>query len=199
MFTLEVYSSIVFGGIIRCREAQSSVGFPTEVDDEYITEEGIGSQPVDNPSWLVGWNFTTTLYKVLEHAIDQLRDRNQQLNAPSFGTSSTPPIHASTFLDFITTSYTQLPDIFKNTSPFSGVPSADRFSFQTTNIIITCYTLRMVVLCSIHEPGKGRAAQIRVSADLLSAVQSIPIAYLQAISSPLVSSSHTQARFLLSD
>jgi hypothetical protein len=49
------------------------------------------------------------------------------------------------------------------------------------------YTLRMVVLCSIHEPGKGRAAQIRVSADLLSAVQSIPIAYLQAISSPLVS------------
>jgi hypothetical protein len=67
MYTLEVYSSIVFGGIIRCRELQSLIRFPVEVDDEYITEEGIGVQPVDKPSWIRGWNYTTTRMMTLRN------------------------------------------------------------------------------------------------------------------------------------
>src|SRR6266487_3088686 len=85
MYTLEVYSSIVWGSIIRCRESQSYVCFPSEVDDEFFSDSGYHppgalmstfQTQVTNPiSWLHGWNFTTELYRILEHAMDDFHRR----------------------------------------------------------------------------------------------------------------------------
>lgn len=103
---------------------------------------GFLSLPSPFSFWLISPSFNPA--EVLEHAIGQLRDRNQQSHQlPSFNPISPPSPLPSTFLDFVTTSYAQLPALFQQTSPFSGVPSQDRFSFQTANIIITSYVGRI--------------------------------------------------------
>jgi hypothetical protein len=48
MYTLEVFSSIVWGGMIRCRESQSKVRYPSEVDDEFFLNWGIREPAVGN-------------------------------------------------------------------------------------------------------------------------------------------------------
>lgn len=67
IYTLQVYSAIVWGGIIQSREAQSVVAYPTEVDDEYITgtRANVRDQPGDRISCFRGWNHTTDLYSKL--------------------------------------------------------------------------------------------------------------------------------------
>lgn len=71
MYTLEVYSAIVWGGVIRCRESQCRVQYPSEIDDDDLyprfdgdetqmndnTDFSITSRPavVDISSWIHGW------------------------------------------------------------------------------------------------------------------------------------------------
>jgi hypothetical protein len=50
MYTLEVYSSIVWGGIICCRESQSRVFYPGEVDDDYLSERGFENLLPETPN-----------------------------------------------------------------------------------------------------------------------------------------------------
>lgn len=38
MYTLEVYSSIVWGGVTRCRQSQCRVFYPSEVDDDLFSD-----------------------------------------------------------------------------------------------------------------------------------------------------------------
>jgi hypothetical protein len=71
MYQLEVYSSITWGSVIRCREAPSQVSYPSEINDEFFSDAGYQGlntpmqgynppQAVRNSScWLHGWNFTT--------------------------------------------------------------------------------------------------------------------------------------------
>jgi len=84
MYQLEVYSSITWGSVIRFREAQSQVSYPSEINDEFFSDAGYQGltpmqrynppQSVSNSScWLHGWNFTTELYRVLEHSMDDFR------------------------------------------------------------------------------------------------------------------------------
>jgi hypothetical protein len=78
MYSLEDFSAIIWGGVIRCRESQCNVQYPSETDDEQISDStGYLSkifQPmhksidVDPWSWLHGWNFVTDLYRTLEYA-----------------------------------------------------------------------------------------------------------------------------------
>src|ERR1700710_858088 len=86
MYTLEVFSSVIWGSIIKCRESQSHVSYPSEVADEFFFEAAyqvsnnllspFPSEPIPNPNyWLHGWNFTTDLYRVLEHAMDNFHRR----------------------------------------------------------------------------------------------------------------------------
>lgn len=93
MYTFEIYVAIVWNGMMRVREQQVNVSYPTELDDELFNDQGY-HQPVQSPtdirrshgsrqgvirsnSWLCGWNFTTDLYRVLEHVITNFRDRKR--------------------------------------------------------------------------------------------------------------------------
>lgn len=48
-------------------QSQVSVAYPTEVDDEYIsdTEPYVTPQPEGTTSWVKGWNRVTDMYRVL--------------------------------------------------------------------------------------------------------------------------------------
>lgn len=87
MYCLDIYSSIVWNGVIRCREQQSNVAYTTELDDDFFDDHEhnlLGPSPSHSmtegqtPSWLCGWNFITDLYRVTEHVIVNFRDKQQQ-------------------------------------------------------------------------------------------------------------------------
>jgi hypothetical protein len=156
MYTLEVYASIIWGGVIRCREAQSRVCYPSEVDDDFFSESGFNirlpgihagqknaalpsSSPIrDQSSWLHGWNFTTDMYRVLEHAMDNFHSRRSQDTGPFrpselFGQDAPPqPV----VLDKVMSMHAQLPSRFKETRDVVS-ETEDRFSFQAANIAAT--------------------------------------------------------------
>ncbi|KAF3397767.1 hypothetical protein F1880_006509 [Penicillium rolfsii] len=86
IYTRDIYSTVVWGGVIRYREAHSLVRYPSELDDEFIIDLGYGVPSVTSglnlfqtgnvavvsrqpTPWLRGWNFTTDLYRILEHLL----------------------------------------------------------------------------------------------------------------------------------
>lgn len=155
MYTLEVYSSIIWGGVIRCRELQSEVSYPNEVDDDLFSETGFESlssplsgqrqrrasvTPIVNPSsWLHGWNFTTELYRILEHAMDDFHRRpshNLSPFTPSdlFNRDALPQ---SVILEKVMSMHAALPPQLKEARRVSTVASENMFSFQAANIAAT--------------------------------------------------------------
>jgi hypothetical protein len=177
---------------MRCREAQSAVSYPAELDDEFIVDDPdddagvVTRQPEGQLCFLTGWNYTTDLYRVLQYAVDQFR-RRRVGRATSLGTlldsgTSTSP---QTVLDLVGVMYSNLPPRFKETRHIGDLVE-DRFNFQTANIIATMQLLRMVVLGAELEEASGEK-RCQVAGELLDAIATIPTTYLRAISSPLVS------------
>lgn len=142
MYTLEVYSSIVWNGITRCREQQINVAYTTEIDDDCFSNMAYTQQPVQSPneitlspdgqlrnvrssSWLSGWNFTTDLYRILEHVITNFQDRAPAKKrtpvAGMFKDRSAPS--ATSVLENIMARYDSLPTCFKTFSEVTCVPS----------------------------------------------------------------------------
>lgn len=203
IYTLDIYASIVWGGIIRYREAHSLVRYPSELDDEFITPHGYGLPPVspesglrshgDTPivsrqpvSWMHGWNFTTDLYRILEHVVDGTRRRLSSTNGTTEVWSMFSPASMSepTVMERVLSMYAALPPQFRETPPTTGDMSKDLFGFQSANIQATLQLLRMVLL-SAEEIGVDRKCD--VAGELLSVFSKVPVEYLKAISSPLVS------------
>ena len=155
MYTLDVYTAVVWGGIIRFRESQSNVDYPTEIDDDLLDENGhlsfyrskIGPsslanssvKDVDSVSWLRGWNFTTDLYRILEHAIDHLRlprAASERSTAVQhiFGQSS---VTQTNVLEQVMSMCRNLPQRFKETRPVCSNIVENLYSFQAANIAVT--------------------------------------------------------------
>ncbi|KGO41054.1 Transcription factor, fungi [Penicillium expansum] len=201
IYTLDIYSTIVWGGVIRYREAHSLVRYPSEVDDEFITPHGYGLPPVSPESavspddvtvvsrqpvaWLRGWNFTTDLYRILEYVVDGNRRRFSSANGTSQVWSLFTPASMSepAVMERVLSMYAALPSQFKETPPTTGDMSKDLFGFQSANIQATLQLLRMVLL-SAEELGVDRKCD--VAGELLSVFSKVPVEYLNAISSPLL-------------
>lgn len=203
MYTLDVYSSTVWCGVMRCREAHSDVLYPTEIDDEMFDDSGFHAISADSPpiigpspsrigapiqakSWLCGWNFTTDLYRVLEHAADHFRARRARLKKKSFlhevfGVSESAT--QASVLDSVMCMYANLPPCFKRTRPITFNNTADRYSFQAANIAATVQLLRMV-LFSVG--GATIEQRCQVASEVVEAFALVPVAYLRAISAPLL-------------
>lgn len=203
MYTLDVYSSTVWAGVMRCREAQSDVLYPMEIDDEMFDDTGfhpssadsapvIGTSPgrigaaIQTKSWICGWNFTTDLYRVLEHALDHFRARRARLKNRSFlhevfGVSES--VTQKSVLEKVISIYANLPTCFKQTRPISFKNTEDRYSFQAANIAATVQLLRMVLFSA---GGATVEQRCQVANEVVQAFALVPVAYLRAISAPLL-------------
>jgi hypothetical protein len=172
------------------------------VDDEFITPYGYGLPPIspesstlshdDTPivsrqpvSWMHGWNFTTDLYRILEHVVDGTRRRFSSANGTTEVWSLFSPVFMSepTVMERVLSMYAALPPQFRETPPITGDMSKDLFGFQSANIQATLQLLRMVLL-SAEEIGVDRKCD--VAGEVLSVFSKVPVEYLKAISSPLV-------------
>ncbi|BGO89591.1 hypothetical protein NBRC10512_005097 [Rhodotorula toruloides] len=179
MYTLDLFSALSFGGALRSREASLLVSFPSEADDEILVGgDNSDPQTTSTASWLTGWNFVTELYKTLEHALDSPGNRDLHMDS---GT-----VTASAFLDFLDTAYSSLPQAFKEIRPFSKDARQDRFGYQSANILVTLQTIKMVVVCRDLTDARQRDHAVQIAEALLRDVGAVPLAYLQAISSPLI-------------
>lgn len=194
MYNLEVYSSIVWGSIIRCREAQSHVIYPSEIDDELFSDAGyhshnmhISLQAANPMCWLHGLNFGTKLYRILEHAMDDFHRRrpiNNRFSPTDLFERDIP--QPNVVLNKVMSMFEKLPPHFKETkldpaNAKGGVE--DKFSFQAANIAATLQLVRMVLFTSKDATVNEKCA---IAQDLLGSFNRIPIAFLRAISSPLL-------------
>lgn len=90
----------------------------------------------DDASWLHGWNFTTELYRILEHAMDDFHRRRPQnigpLSPSDLFVRDAPS--QSVVLEKVMSMHAELPDRFKETRTVVSDMIEDRFSFQAANI-----------------------------------------------------------------
>ena len=199
MYMFDVYSAVVWSGVIRHREAQSEVKYPTELDDDDFDDTGYddsatinGPSPSNNmrstqlTSWLSGWNFTTDLYRILEHAMENFQTRRGELQRKTFLKEifgEKAPITQVSVCDSVMHMYTDLPQHFKRTEPITFDPKVDRYGFQAANIAATVQLLRMVLFAA---RGATVSEKCQIASEVVEAFITIPVGYLRAISSPLL-------------
>lgn len=200
MYTLEIYASIIWNGMTRVREQQVNVAYTTELDDELFSDRGY-NQKVQSPgdmrpspgstrgevgstSWLCGWNFTTDLYRVLEHVITNFRDRKRhQGSFPMDMFVDRSAVSVSSVRDSVMRLYANLPQCFKEVSQVTCDPASDRYGFQAANITATVQLLRMMLFAS----GRGSIEErCKIASEVIDAFMRTPVTYLRAISSPLL-------------
>lgn len=187
MYSFDVYTTVVFNTIHKSQETHSNVAYPSEVTDEELASGVTTYQNPDN--WLRGFNFTTDLYRVLEHATKRLRisksGREDRISVVRLMMANTMP--DVQIMDNVINLYYDLPARFKNyTVQLTGDRSQDIFGFQAANIQATLQLVRMTLLEARASSAQNVEEKCRVAETVLQTFGEIPQQYLKAISTPLV-------------
>ncbi len=205
IYTLDVFTSIIWDGCIHFQESHAKVEYPTGRAEEPGQQHGGGggggggdnsnSNSNSNPnasspspgdphpdSWMVGWNFTTDLYRILEHNLNKLRSRSSMFNL--LGETTTPGSFRVSSQDRVADLYASLPAVFKHIQPPTGEPARDIFGFQAANIQATMALLEMVHLSLEVDVDLERKCS--VVHHVLQTFHRVPKPYMRAISSPLI-------------
>ena len=202
IYTLDVFTSTVWGGVIRSREYQSNVSYPTEVDDDMFDDTGVGITPSSlstanaspgqgqsnsqNISWIAGRNFVIDLYRMIEHIMMRFsarksRAQRQLLIDEAFQAENL--LSQEAVRSSVTQMYVNLPACLKETNPVTSKPRLDRFGFQAADIIATVQLLRMVLLSAT---GASISEKCQIANEVVNAFIAIPTEYHRAISVPLL-------------
>jgi hypothetical protein len=186
-YTLEVFTAIVWNCFIRTQEVHLNVRYPNEYDDGTIASTKLATPPGQHRvSWLVGWNFTIDLYRVLEHVVNKSRakrfshDDRRSVDSLVFGDAFSEKSVMATMLNM----YYALPPQFKATPPMTGDQTQDIYAFQAANIQATLQLLRMMLFSTEDGPTVERKCD--VANEVLTVFKSIPPPYLKAISTPMI-------------
>ncbi|KAI4719898.1 hypothetical protein E4T48_03914 [Aureobasidium sp. EXF-10727] len=186
-YTLEVFTAVVWNCFIRTQEVHLNVRYPNEYDDGTIASTKIEAPPGQHRvSWLVGWNFTIDLYRVLEHVVNKSRakrfnhDDRRSVDSLVFGDAFSEKSVMATMLNM----YYALPPQFKSTPQMTGDPTQDIYAFQAANIQATLQLLRMMLFSTEDGPSVDRKCD--VANEVLTVFQTIPHRYLRAISTPMI-------------
>jgi hypothetical protein len=153
------------------------------VDDEDITDHCLTHHEL---SFLQGWNFTTDMYRILEHLVGRLKHRKKGSDAIS-DMFLTPGPSSIDIMDYLSAKYLALPAVYQSARVMTGDDTHDRFGFQAANITITFQTVKLA-LASAENHSVGRSCEI--AGELLDALAAIPTAYIMAISTPMVGHSY---------
>ncbi|KAB8223228.1 Zn(II)2Cys6 transcription factor [Aspergillus novoparasiticus] len=193
MYTLDVYSATVWGGMVRFKEIQSNVRYPREINDDLLDFENKSqisadcttptSNTYEHSVWMRGWNFTTDLYRILEHAIDGQRQTLRGENESPWSLFRPSPVPGHLIMEHVHSMFSALPSQLRLTGPVTGDPENDIVGFQSANIQATLQLLNMVL--SSNEV-QGIEEKCEVAGNVLSVFTKVPIEYLKAISSPLL-------------
>jgi hypothetical protein len=127
------------------------------------------------------------LYRVLEHALTRFRGDCSRAGENSFlqdiFDDYPSSITEASVCDSVLEMYINLPDCFKATPNMTFDPKKDRFGFQAANITGSLQLVRMVLFAA---GGASIEARCQIASEVVDAFVSIPVAYLLAISAPLL-------------
>ena len=185
MYNLDIYCSVVFDAVMKSNETHSNVRYPSEVNDEELTA-GIQS-PANDENWLRGWNFTTDLYRVLEHSVKRMR-RNQPVRDDRIAITRlliADGIPEMQVMENVYGLFQQLPARFQSyNARLTGDRSLDFVGFQAANIQATLQLVRMTLFSSHFSQDVNQKCV--VAQDALTVFHSIAPQYLRAMSTPVV-------------
>ncbi|KAF9877398.1 hypothetical protein CkaCkLH20_05098 [Colletotrichum karsti] len=177
MYRLEVHTACVLGSLVRCPEAHSDVGYPCGIHHPAF----IPGRDGKFENWFEGWNLTTDLYRVLEHAISEFRAKNRdrrsilqdrQIHNTSQAISQTLSKIQAELLPQFGTATTRSADNGRN-----------RCGFQASNILCTIHLARMISSVSSDD---SLHSAFQTARNMMDNMVTIPIEYVRAVGSPLV-------------
>jgi len=186
-YCLDVFNSIIGGSVIRNREAFSNVGYPAELMDETLLHSRgyntAGQEEVVN--WMMGFNFVTDLYRLLEHARDHIQARRAPPGRTPFARNpfvAAEPSHLA-ILEMIMSAYMTLPGCLRNIHQPTNNLCEDIYSFQAANIAATLQLVRMVLFTAERSTVEQKC---EVAREITRAFANVPNAYLRGMSAPLL-------------
>ncbi|RDW83629.1 uncharacterized protein DSM5745_03955 [Aspergillus mulundensis] len=175
IYRLEVHTACVLGNFVRTSESRCGVGYPIGAHHPAFIPGRTGKYE----DWFNGWNTTTDLYRVLEHAISELRAKHRQSHS-ILGPSDSNPVAIMARLSEI---QQRLLPQFVTPASRSGDNGRNRCGFQAPNIICTIHLARLLA-CVFDDDGPALACG--VAGDLLASITAIPLEYIRAAGSPLI-------------
>jgi len=181
-YSLDVYSATIWNCFFRSQEEHTNVRYPGENDGQ----EALPESHSNSPSWMIGWNFATDLYRVLEHALSKVRARKffhadrRQVDGLVFQDQFDDQKVMQTILGM----YYELPAKFKETPPMTGDMRRDIYAYQAANIQATLQLVRVIMFSM--DDGAGVDRKCDVVTEVLSVFHTIPREYLRGISMPLI-------------
>jgi hypothetical protein len=167
MYKLEVHSACVLGHMIRLPENQSNVVYPAGLHHPAFVPGRDG----DFEDWFAGWNTTTDLYRVLEHAIIEFRASRRQRTSVNTQRELTEDVSLHQRLMEIQARVLPQFDWVHDKSTDSG---RNRCGFQATNILFTIHMIRMFL--ATGSPSR----MLEAAETLLDSAKRIPTAYIRA-------------------
>ncbi|KDE04670.1 hypothetical protein MVLG_04894 [Microbotryum lychnidis-dioicae p1A1 Lamole] len=170
----DVYTSVVVGGPILHREVQVDVSYPTEMPD------------VPSSYWIEGWNKTSDVYRLLEHACNAYRN-------VSHASALTRPLLVSPNQGHASTLLTGAIEALRKSLPrwctqFRPVPPGQeiqlhRLNFTALNLLLTFQNASIISLCARN--GFTTEEGVAVALQLVKSLNQVPAEYLQAMNMPL--------------
>lgn len=204
MYRLEVHSALVMGHVIRCPELQCAVRYPEQEFAGPHTSPSAVTSPYQG-EWIIGWNYITDLYRMMEHMIVRFRERrisdeSKTQFQPSLGFLA-PPLQP--LLVQIIDRRLSLPECFRRAMPPSKNREEMRCGFQVANIACT------IQVCCSHKFTAHSGTNIvfrqllqmvsytcqditfvdacQSAMELIQDMSCIPVEYLRAIGPSMVS------------
>ncbi|KAF3808435.1 hypothetical protein GCG54_00006293 [Colletotrichum gloeosporioides] len=177
LYRLEVHTACVLGSLIRCPEAHSDVGYPCGTHHSAF----IPGRDGKFENWFEGWNLTTDLYRVLEHAISDFRTRKQ--NQKSILHNTHGPSKSREISETLSKIQAELLPHFGSATVRSSDSGRNRCGFQAANILCTIHLARM--LSTVSDEDNLHAA-CKTAQEMMQNMEAIPLEYIRAGGSPLV-------------
>lgn len=184
-YCLDVSASAIWNGFMRSQEVHTGVRYPGEVlgdkDDPMYH-----SRSSNLPGWVVGWQFSIDLHRVMEHMLNKSRARQFQhfdrrsVDHLVFGDNFSDVDVMQTTLAL----YHNLPSVLKETPQLTGDASLDIYGYQAASIQATLQLMRMLMLTL--EENHDVEHRCTIVGEVLGVFSSIPVDYLRAINTPLI-------------
>jgi hypothetical protein len=144
----------------------------------------IDISPSADGNWIIGWNFTTDLYRILEHVLVRLKTRSSRFNVFVNSPVGDPASTTEDIESQVSQLYSALPGYFKDLLPATGRVEQDIYGFQAANIQATLALLRMSLLSLEYDADIDKKCS--VVSDVLGIFHQVPKAFQRAISTPLI-------------
>ncbi|KAM0238276.1 hypothetical protein ACHAP5_008740 [Fusarium lateritium] len=176
MYRLEVHTACMFGTLIRCSETQCDVGYPSGLHHPAF----VAGRDGQFEDWFSGWNLTTDLYRLLEHAVMNLRFRRRKQKS-IIQDYSGPDI--SQVMMKLSELQDQILPQFGSAASRSSDSGRNRYGFQACNILCTIHFTRMMVSLASHQDIQVACQAVQ---EMMQNMNSIPHEYIRATGSPLL-------------